>query len=72
MCVDLIAHVASQILFLRIENCRSATKNVCVALIILPSNSLFIYRDENEDEDENQMFLYGLKQTCDEQTNNYM
>ena len=30
--------------------------------------SLFIYQDENEDEDENQgfrYFLYGLKQTCD-------
>ena len=37
--------------------------------------SLFIYQDENENEDENQSFrsfLYVLKQTCDERTNNYM
>jgi len=37
--------------------------------------SLFIYQDENEDEGENQSFrsfLYVLKQTCDERTNNSM
>ena len=31
--------------------------------------------DENDDENQNQsfcLFLYVLKQTCDEQTNNYM
>ena len=36
-------------------------------------NSLFIYQDKNEDEDKNQsfhLFLYFLKQTCDEQTHN--
>ena len=39
------------------------------------SNSLFIYQDENEDENQNQSsrsFLYVLKQTCDERTNNSM
>ena len=37
------------------------------------ANSLFIYQDENEYKDKNQSyrsFLYVLKQTCDEQTNN--
>ena len=37
--------------------------------------SLFIYQDENEYKDKNQSyrsFLYVLKQTCDEQTKNYM
>ena len=41
----------------------------------LYTNSLFIYQDENEDEDENQSFhsfFYVLKQTCNEQTHNYM
>ena len=36
-------------------------------------NSLFIYQDENKDKDKNQsfrLFLYVLKQTCDERTNN--
>ena len=39
------------------------------------SNSLFIYQDENEDENEKQsfrLFLYVQKQTCDEQTHNFM
>ena len=38
-------------------------------------NSLFIYQDENEEENENQSFrslLYVLKQICDERTNNSM
>ena len=35
--------------------------------------SLFIYQDENEDENQSFCsFLYVLKQTCDEPTNNYM
>ena len=37
------------------------------------TNSLFIYQDENEDENQSfRSFLYVLKQTCDERTNNYM
>ena len=39
------------------------------------TSSLLIYQDENEDKDENPslcLFLYVLKQTCDEPTNNCM
>ena len=42
---------------------------------MLKTNSLFIYQDESEDKNENEsfrLFLYGLKQTCDKRTNNYM
>ena len=38
------------------------------------SNILFMYHGENGDEDENQSsrsFLYVLKQTCEERTNNH-
>ena len=35
--------------------------------------SVFIYQDENEDENQSfRLFLCVLKQTCDERTNNYM
>ena len=43
--------------------------------MLLKCNSLFIYQDENEDENENQSFrsfLCVLKQTCDERTHNSM
>ena len=37
------------------------------------SNSLFIYQDENEDENQSiRSILYVLKQACDERTNDYM
>ena len=39
------------------------------------NNILFIYQDKNEDKNQNQSFrsfLYVLKQSCDEQTNNSM
>ena len=40
---------------------------------IIHTYSLFIYQDENEDENQSfRSLLYVLKQTCDERTNNYM
>ena len=41
------------------------------SVLLVSSNSLFIYQDENENQSF-RSFLYVLKQTCDEQTNNYM
>ena len=46
-----------------------------MSIFIFCADSLFIYQDENEDENENhsfRSFLYVLKQTCDERTNNSM
>ena len=46
-----------------------------MALHLCQTNSLFIYQDENEDENEKQsfrLFLYVLKQTRDEQIHNSM
>ena len=42
-----------------------------VKYLDLIANSLFIYQDENQNQCF-RLFLYVLKQTCDERTNNSM